>query len=39
VPRGFVQVMKAAIKSISPRFSARRMAKEYVAQFYTQALG
>jgi starch phosphorylase len=39
VPRGFVQVMKAAIKSVSPRFSARRMAKEYVTRFYTQALG
>jgi starch phosphorylase len=39
VPHGFVHVMKAAIKSVSPRFSTRRMAKEYVAQFYAQALG
>jgi starch phosphorylase len=39
VPHGFVQVMKAAIKSVSPRFSARRMAKEYATQFYAQALG
>jgi starch phosphorylase len=39
VPHSFVQVMKAAIKSVSPRFSSRRMAKEYVAQFYVPALG
>jgi starch phosphorylase len=39
VPHGFVQVMKAAIKSVSPRFSARRMAKEYATRFYAQALG
>ena len=39
VPRGFVQVMKAAIKSVAPRFSAQRMAKEYVHHFYAQALG
>ena len=39
VPHGFVQVMKAAMKSVSPRFSSRRMAKEYVARFYVQALG
>jgi starch phosphorylase len=39
VPHGFVQVMKATMKSVSPRFSARRMAKEYAARFYAQALG
>jgi starch phosphorylase len=39
VPHGFVQVMKGAIQSVSPKFSARRMAKEYVARFYAQALG
>jgi starch phosphorylase len=39
VPHGFVQVMKSAIKSVSPQFSARRMAKEYVVQLYAQALG
>jgi len=39
VPHEFVQVMKAAIQSVSPRFSARRMAKEYAARFYAQALG
>jgi starch phosphorylase len=39
VPQGFVQVMKAAIKSVAPTFSARRMVREYVEQFYLQALG
>ena len=39
VPHGFVQVMKAAIKSVAPRFSARRMAKEYASLFYSHALG
>jgi starch phosphorylase len=39
VPHGFVRVMKAAMKSVSPRFSARRMAKEYVGHFYVRALG
>jgi starch phosphorylase len=39
VPHEFVHVMKGAIKSVSPRFSARRMAKEYVTRFYAQALG
>jgi starch phosphorylase len=39
VPHGFVQVMKAAIKSVAPTFSTRRMVKEYVNTFYVQALG
>ncbi len=39
VPRGFVRVMKAAIKSVAPRFSAQRMAKEYTSRFYSHALG
>ncbi|MFZ1976130.1 MAG: alpha-glucan family phosphorylase [Candidatus Acidiferrales bacterium] len=39
VPHGFVQVMKAAIKSVAPQFSSRRMLKEYVKQFYVKALG
>jgi starch phosphorylase len=39
VPHGFVQVMKGAIQSVSPQFSAQRMAKEYVARFYIHALG
>ena len=39
VPHGFVQVMKASIKSVAPVFSTRRMVKEYVERFYVQALG
>jgi starch phosphorylase len=39
VPGEFVQVMKAAIKSVAPNFSAQRMLKEYVKLFYEQALG
>jgi starch phosphorylase len=39
VPEKFVQMMKAAIKSVAPRFSAQRMVKEYVNLFYQKALG
>ena len=39
VPHDFVRVMKAAIKSVAPQFSSRRMLKEYVSQFYVKALG
>ena len=38
VPHEFVKVMKAAIKSVAPEFSAMRMAKEYVKEFYVEAL-
>jgi len=39
VPHEFVKVMKAAIKSVAPEFSAMRMAKDYVREFYVEALG
>jgi starch phosphorylase len=39
IPHGFVKVMKAALKSTAPRFSARRMVKEYVERFYAPILG
>ncbi|MGA7854225.1 MAG: alpha-glucan family phosphorylase [Candidatus Acidiferrales bacterium] len=39
VPHDFVRVMKAAVKSVAPQFSSRRMLKEYVNQFYVKALG
>ncbi|MBM4429358.1 MAG: alpha-glucan family phosphorylase, partial [Chloroflexi bacterium] len=39
VPHGFVKVMKAALKSVAPRFGARRMVKEYVERFYAPILG
>lgn len=38
VPRGWTRVVKEAICSIAPRFSARRMVKEYVERFYIPAL-
>lgn len=38
VPHGFVRRMKAAVKSVAPAFSSRRMAKEYAGKFYVQAL-
>jgi starch phosphorylase len=39
IPHEFVQVMKASIKSVAPAFNTRRMAKQYVEQFYVGALG
>src|SRR5262245_9919670 len=37
IPRGWVRVIKEAICSIAPLFSARRMVKEYVERFYVPA--
>jgi starch phosphorylase len=38
VPRRFVATIKEAIRSVAPRFSARRMVKEYVERMYSPAL-
>jgi starch phosphorylase len=38
VPRGWVQVMKAAIKNTATPFGARRMVKEYSQKCYQEAL-
>lgn len=38
VPIEWVKVMKECIKSNAHRFSARRMAKEYIEKFYVNAL-
>ncbi len=38
VPHEWVRVMKEAIKSTAPFFSARRMTKEYAEKFYREAL-
>jgi starch phosphorylase len=38
VPVDWITVMKEAIKTVGPRFSARRMVKEYVGKFYQKAL-
>jgi starch phosphorylase len=37
-PRGWVQVMKEAIRSNAAQFSARRMVKEYLKRYYSDAL-
>jgi len=36
IPHGWVKMMKESIKSNAPRFSARRMVKEYVVKYYPQ---
>jgi starch phosphorylase len=38
VPHDWVKFMKESIKSNAAKFSARRMVKEYVQEFYTKAL-
>jgi len=38
IPHGWVKVMKESIKSNAPKFSARRMVKEYIEKFYDTAL-
>lgn len=38
IPHGWVQMMKESIKSIAPRFSSRRMVKEYVDRYYPSLL-
>ncbi len=38
VPHGFVQVMKAAIRTVAPAFNSRRMVKEYCEKLYGPAL-
>jgi starch phosphorylase len=37
-PHDWVKVMKESIKSNGPRFSTRRMVKEYIQKFYMKAL-
>ncbi len=38
VPRGWVAMMKEAIRTIGPQFSTRRMVKEYTDKYYVPAL-
>lgn len=37
IPRGWIQIIKDAIRTIAPRFCARRMVKEYVESMYVPA--
>ena len=38
MPRRWLQVVKQSIRTVLPRFSARRMVKEYVREMYLPAL-
>ena len=38
IPHGWIQVIKEAIRSCAPSFSARRMLKDYIEQMYLPAL-
>ena len=38
VPRRWVGIVKEAIRTVAPRFSARRMVKQYVEKMYAPAL-
>jgi starch phosphorylase len=38
VPRRWIAIIKEAIRSVAPQFSARRMVKEYVQRMYAPAL-
>ena len=37
VPRGWISMVRETIRSISPRFCARRMVREYTEQLYVPA--
>ena len=38
VPHRWMAVVKQAIRTVAPRFSARRMVKEYVERMYAPAI-
>jgi starch phosphorylase len=38
LPHSWIRIMKEAMKSVGPRFSARRMVKEYASNYYQDAL-
>jgi starch phosphorylase len=38
VPHRWLQTVKEAIRSVAPRFCARRMVKEYVTNMYAPAM-
>jgi len=37
IPRGWIQIIKDAIRTTAPRFCARRMVKEYMVEVYAAA--
>jgi starch phosphorylase len=38
IPRRWLQVVKQSIRTVLPRFSTRRMVKEYVRDMYVPAV-
>ncbi len=38
IPRGWVEIMRESIRSCAPRFSTRRMVKEYTERLYLTAM-
>jgi starch phosphorylase len=34
IPRGWIRIVKESIRTVTPRFSARRMVKQYVEEMY-----
>ncbi len=38
IPRAWIRIVKESIRTVMPRFSARRMVKEYVDTMYAPAL-
>jgi starch phosphorylase len=38
IPRRWIATVKEAIRTVAPRFSARRMVKEYVEKMYVPAI-
>ena len=39
LPRQWIQIVREAMRSTIPRFSARRMVKQYVTEMYAPAAG
>ena len=38
IPRGWIEVMREAIRSTTPEFSMRRMVKEYTNELYLEPM-
>jgi glycogen phosphorylase len=38
IPRAWLRIVRESIRTVLPRFSARRMVKEYVREMYAPAL-
>jgi glycogen phosphorylase len=38
MPKRWLQIVKQSIRTVLPRFSARRMVKEYISDMYVPAM-